>query len=276
MKKILIAFDGTNFSEAAFQFACKLNELQPVLLTGVFMPQVDYSYLWSYATAAGAGTGGMYVPLLEKEDADVVTENIKHFEEQCIKNGLKFRVHHNFYDFALPELKKESRFADVMILSGELFYKGVQSDHYEYLRDALQVAECPVLIVPEKYEFPQKNILAYDGSEEAVYAIKQFAYIFPELALNETIIVFAEDKEEKDFPSKQNITELAAQHYPNLSFNKLDINPKKYFASWIDDNKNSILISGSFSRSVLSQMIKRSFVSDVIKEHKVPVFVAHK
>ena len=39
MKKILIAFDGTHFSDGAFEFARRVNELQPILLTGVFLPQ---------------------------------------------------------------------------------------------------------------------------------------------------------------------------------------------------------------------------------------------
>ena len=41
MKKILLAFEGSHFSEGAFEFARKLNELSPVQLTGVFLPQIE-------------------------------------------------------------------------------------------------------------------------------------------------------------------------------------------------------------------------------------------
>ena len=41
MKKIILAFEGTHFSEGAFEFARKLNELRPILLTGVFLPQTE-------------------------------------------------------------------------------------------------------------------------------------------------------------------------------------------------------------------------------------------
>ena len=37
MKKILLAFDGTHFSNGAFQFARELNELEPALVTGAFL-----------------------------------------------------------------------------------------------------------------------------------------------------------------------------------------------------------------------------------------------
>ena len=69
MKKILIAFDGTQFSEGAFEFARALNELSPVLLTGVFMPQVSYANLWSYS---GAMAGLMFVPMIEEEEGELL------------------------------------------------------------------------------------------------------------------------------------------------------------------------------------------------------------
>lgn len=277
MKKILLVFDGSNFSEGAFEFVRQLNEIQTVLVTGIFVPQTDYSSLWSYASAVGAGTGTAFVPFIQEEDTGKVADNISHFEAMCQKNGMQYRVHKDFYDFVLPELKKETRFADVVVLSGELFYKGViESNSFEHLSEALHAAECPVLIVPEKYDFPENTILAYDGSEASVYAIKQFSYVFPELASNATLLVYADEEKEKNFPSKDYIVELATQHFPDLTFYKLDLNPKKYFNTWISEKKGSILVSGSFSRSTFSQAFKKSFAADIIKEHKLPVFIAHK
>ena len=275
MKKILLAFDGCNFSEGAFEFVRRLNEIQPVLVTGVFVPQVAYSNVTSYSPAAAFA--GAYVPLVDDDDTEVVEENIHRFETLCRKNGMQYRIHKDFVDFALPELKKESRFADVLIISGELFYKRfIELDHYDYLRDLLHVSECPVLVLPEKYQFPVNNILAYDGSEESVYALKQFAYIFPELTLNKTLLVYAQDNDERDFPSKEYIVELATQHYKKLIFYKLDMHPRKYFSTWIKNEKGPLLISGSFGRSAFSQVFKKSFVADIIRDHKVPVFIAHK
>jgi len=276
MKKVLLVFDGSNFSVGAFEFARRLNELEPILLTGVFLPQVDYANLWSYAAAAGTINTG-YIPLIEEEDAGMVNRNIFHFEELCQKNGITYRVHKDFYSFTLPELKKESRFADVILLSGELYYKGVvESNQFDYLRDTLHATESPVIIVPETYQFPENTILAYDGSAESVYAIKQFAYIFPELTKNPTLLVYAEGEQDKDFPSKQDIFELVAQHYKDLTFSRLEVDPRKYFNTWISERKSAILVSGSFSRSAFSQTFKKSFVADIIKAHKIPVFIAHK
>lgn len=276
MKKILLAFDGSNFSEGAFEFVRRLNEMEPVLVTGVFVPQVAFVNGSTYSPAAAFA--GAYVPVLDDEDADITNKNVDRFEKLCKKNSINYRIHKDFIDFALPELKKESRFADVLIISGELFYKRfIELDHYDYLRDLLHVSECPVLVLPEHSPFPVNNIIAYDGSEEAVYALKQFAYLFPELAVNKTLLVYAQDKNDsKRIPSKDYIVELATQHYKELTFYKLDMNPKKFFSTWIKNEKGSMLVSGSFGRSAFSQIFRKSFVADIIKDHKVPVFIAHK
>lgn len=275
MKKILLAFDGTHFSEGALQFARKLNDRQPVLLTGAFLPQVDYANLWSYS---GGGTAGeSYIPLVEDADAEAVQQNIKRFESFCHTNSIRFRVHKDYFNFTLPDLKKESRYADLLIISSEVFYKqaGINESN-DYLKQALHDVECPVIIVPEKYDFPQSNILSYDGSESSVNAIKQFAYLFPEFTGHPTLLVYANNKNENEFPDEQNIKELLSLHYPQLSWMKFEANPKIHFATWISEKKGAILISGSFGRSGFSMMFKKSFITDVISDHRVPVFIAHR
>lgn len=273
MKKILIAFDGTQFSEGAYEFACRLNELQPVLLVGAFIPQVSYANLWSYA---GAMAGPSFVPLLEAEDTEAVQRNIARFEALCQKDGIAYKVHKDFYDFALPELKRETRFADLLIISSEKFYENLAGeDPSEYMKDALHASECPVIVVPEHFDFPNRNILAYDGSDSSVFAIKQFAYLFPEMSDNETMLVYSKDKETK-LPYESFIEELAGQHFHDLRIMKLENQPRKEFQNWVCKNQNAILVSGSYGRSFFSQMMRKSFVSEIISVHKLPVFITHR
>ena len=40
-------------------------------------------------------------------------------------------------------------------------------------------------------------------------------------------------------------------------------------------NKNAMLISGSFGRSAISQLLRRSFAEGVIEQRNMPVFIAH-
>jgi hypothetical protein len=272
MKKIIIAFDGENFSEGAFEFALKLHELKPILLTGVFLPLTTFSNLWNYTAANGA----VYMPVMEERDTETVTKNIARFEKLCQHNGIDYRVHEDSENFSLQELRKESTFADLLILGSESFFESLGTETPNgYLQEALHDIKCPVLIVPEKFSFPKSIVLGYDGSEDAVYAIKQFAYLFPELCDREVLLVFASEDETDDFPDKILIEELAARHFSNLTLCKLDFNPKKFFGTWISVKESVLLVSGSYSRSALSQLFKKSFINEVISQHELPIFIAH-
>lgn len=274
MKKIILAFDGTHFSAGAFEFARRLNDLQPVLLTGVFLPQVELANLWSY----GHSIGTPFIPLIEGSESAQIQQNIEKFEKLCQHNGIEYRVHKDIFNFALPELKNESRFADLVILGSEVFYEnmGTKNGPNEFLQDALHDLTCPVILVPEKFEFPESIILAYDGSQSSVYAIKQFAYLFPELCNRETVLVYVADNAKKSFPEEMQMNELVARHYPNLTMFKLEINPRKFFNIWVQDKSSAILVSGSYGRSGLSQLFKKSFITGVIRDHRLPIFIAHR
>lgn len=275
MKKILLAFDGSHFSEGAFEFAKKINERKRILLTGVFLPQVDYANLWSYS--GGGMSGNTFIPLLEDEDAEAVAKNIERFKLACLKNDIEFRVHNDFTEFALPGLKKEARFADLLIIGCESFYENFGKDEpNDYLTETLHSIECPVIVVPEKFTFPKHNILSYDGSEASTFAIKQFAYLFPELTGNETVLVYFNEDGGSKIPDQVNIQELVSRHYPGFTVTKLNFDASKYFSTWLEEEKPGILVAGSFGRSAFSRMLKKSFVSGVIKEHSVPVFIAHR
>jgi hypothetical protein len=272
MKKILLAFDGSHFSEGAFEFASRINEQQNILLTGVFLPLVDASSLWSYS----GGTDRGLIPLLEADQSEEVIKNIERFKTLCQKKNIEYRVHTDYLGFALPELKRESRFADLVILGSESFYQSFNNgEPSDYLKDALHDAECPVLVIPEKFDFPDNNILTYDGSDSSVYAIKQFAYLFPELSVNKTTLIYLNESD-KPIPDESNVEELVSRHYSNLTIFKLELPSSKYFSTWVSEKKNAILVSGSFGRSFMSQMFKRSFVSGAIRDHKLPIFIAHR
>lgn len=270
MKKILLASDGSNFSEGAFEFASHLNKIEPILLTGVFVPQVDTSNFWSYSV----GVPPAVLPVWE-EDSGEEQKIIERFKDLCEYNNIRCKVHDDYFGFAIPEIKRETKFADLLLIGSQKFYHNLGEGMNDYIVNILHKTECPVLLVPETFIFPQSNVLAYDGSDSSIHAIKQFAYLFPELCDNPTLLVYCEEKDQI-IPEKENMRELAAQHFSDLQILKLEIDPKKYFGRWVAEKRNSILISGGFGRSVLSELFRKNFVADIIKEHQMPVFIAHK
>jgi hypothetical protein len=273
MKKIIIPFDGGHFSKGAFSFVNSLHEMKHVLLTGIFLPEVDYARFFFFPTAFAAP---VYIAGIENFQEENIDTNIEQFAQACQRNLIEYRIHKDLFGSSISQLTKETRFADLMVIGSEAFYtNGIVDGSYEYLKDALHTTECPVIIVPEKFNFPSNIILAYDGSASSVYAIKQFANLFPELCNLKTIVLYAED-EKHSLPDQVLIEELAARHFENLTITKLNSNHKNEINNWISEHQDSLLVSGSFGRSGFSEIFSRSFIIDIIKEHATPVFIAHK
>jgi nucleotide-binding universal stress UspA family protein len=44
----------------------------------------------------------------------------------------------------------------------------------------------------------------------------------------------------------------------------------------VAEQDSVLLVAGAYGRSELSGMFRKSFLAEVIAEHKVPIFVAHK
>lgn len=275
MKKLIIALDGEHFPQGAFEFAKYLNQQSPVLLAGVFLSPVDYSKILAFSGIDGVTLLPEW--LLQNDDETLVNRNIVHFREACEKEGIDFRVHKDNNLMALSSLVDETRYADLLLVSSDLFYKNVSNRQPNiYLEEVLKKAECPVMLVPEKFTEPKQLVLAYDGSESCLFAIKQFAYLFPELAKTETVLLSISTHPEDEIPEYSLVTELIAAHYPNLQLNHLAMPHKSAFTAWMNQQPESYIVMGAFSRSVISELFRKSFASRVIQENKMPVFVSHK
>jgi hypothetical protein len=274
MRKIIITFDGVHYPKGVLEFARRLNEREPILLAGVFIPAIDASSYWSYAAGEA---GGLFVPFVDPAKAETVKANISSFKTFCAQHAIDCRVHEDYDDPNLPALVKESRFSDLLIVEGEQYYQYIgEREPNSFLRETLFLVECPVLIIPENFEFPDSNILAYDGSKSSAYAIRQFAYLFPEFCSNRTLLIYANEEESDEIPDEEYIEELAARHFKDLTLMKLHLNANQYFATWAADKKSSVLVTGAFGRSSFSRLFKKSFITEIIRDRQLPVFIAHK
>lgn len=272
MKKIIVPFDGDHYSAGVYSFANGLNNITPVLLTGIFLAEADYARYIFFPTAFSAP---VFVPHLQAFEEEDINNNVEHFSKFCKDNFIAYKVHKDMYDSAIPVLNKETRFADLMLIGSETFYKnGIAYGSNQYLKEALHKTECPVVIVPEKFEFPNRVILAYDGSASSVFAIRQFTYLFPELCDKKAILIYTGDDED-EIPDQLLIDELVSRHFRDVSTIKISGDDSKHFEHWLDKQPNPLLVCGSFGRSVVSELFNQSFVMDIIKKYKTPVFIAH-
>jgi hypothetical protein len=270
MLKLSIQFDGGHFSDGAFQFARQLSEVTPVSLTGSFLRQSDFVNIWNPAPM------GDIPPVIFEDEQAAEAETIARFKAACEASKISYHIHTGVNSIGYPAMKKQTRFSDVFLVGSEVFFNNVSEElPNRYLKDLLHIAECPVIVVPETFQFPSTIVLAYDGTETSVYAIRQFANLFPELSDRKTILAYA-GHEDDEIPDLDYIKEFAACHFSNFGFVKVNAGGRKGFNNWLKTIKDPMVISGSFGRNDVFQAVKKSFLTDVIHDHNAVVFIAHK
>ncbi len=195
---------------------------------------------------------------------------------QMQQHFIRHQLHEHDTRWDKQILEKESRYADLVLLSGELFYADINIRQPNvYLHEALYGAECPILVIPESYQQCDHLFFAFDGSKESMFAIKQFSYLFPNLTDLPAEVVYIKDENSAAIPDVEHLRRYARQHFESMGLSKLQFKASRYFATWIGEHKQVMLITGSYGRSMLSYMTKRSFAEQVVQEHKIPVFIAH-
>jgi len=273
MKKIIVPFEGPNYPEECLELVRALNAISPVRLTAVFAPEVDYSQIWS---VTGGMAGATYLPDLGDED-QIVAESSQRLEDFCKGHSIQMFIHKDRLDFALALIRRETRFADLLVLDGQHFFENIDDRQPNaYMKEILHTTECPILLVPAKTVIPGKIILAYDGSASSVYAIKQFSQLFPEFSGLPVTLVYLRESKEAAFPDRENIEELVSGYFTDLRLLQLEVDHKDFFFRWLPEQERPWLVTGSYGRSDLSQLFSRSFIAALIREHKIPVFTAHR
>ena len=143
------------------------------------------------------------------------------------------------------------------------------------MQEALHGTECPIVVVPETFKDVEHLAFAYDGKKESVFALKQFTYLFPQFVDLPAEFVYMRDEEKDDIPDLKLLEEYTRFHFNCMAASKLHFDPKKYFSTWIKNKKNALLVSGSYGRSIVSNILRRSFADKIIHDHANPVFIAH-
>jgi hypothetical protein len=272
MKQLLFISAGKVFPEGAFAFLQFLRQQESFHVKGLFFSPLDYNGIYSASYVPGPDT---YVRTKDKE-RQAVTEHKAIFARRCEQANIHFQLHENDEPWSKQLVSKESRFTDLVVVSGETFYAELDAQEPNlFLHEALRETESPILVVPEKFSGFNEVFFAYDGSKESLYALKQFSYLFPQYSTLTAEVLYIKDEQSDTLPDVDLLKEYVGVRYDNIGFSKLHFKASELFPTWIGDKQKVLLVSGSFGRSSLSYMTKRSFAEKVIRDHRLPIFIAH-
>jgi hypothetical protein len=272
MKKLLLPFEAGHYPRELLDFIANLQPMAPVQLTAAFVRESDY------ASLAGVRELPAAVPVSCYGDEErMLRYNRRRLEQYCENLGIRLTVHADGEDFALACLRRESRYADLMLINSTHFFEDLDNDQPNaWMKEMLHGSECPVLLMPDKISLPGELILAYDGSAASVFAIRQFAYLFPEFCRVQATLFYVNEDPAAKIPEEEAIRELCALHFKKFRVVKGRVRSAGFYDSWLGMMSNPWLVTGSFARSALSHSFSASFSKELIMQHRVPVFVAHK
>ena len=277
MKKIIAAFDGLKYSETTKDYAIYLAKQTSTHLVGIFMDDPLYRSFSIYELLVKQGVSEDKIKIYEEKDKNIRATAAKQFEEACQGSGLEYSIHHD-RDIAIKELKHESIYADLLIInSSETLSHYTEKLPTRFIRDLLGDAQCPVLIVPEKYDPIQKIILLYDGEPSSVHAIKMFSYLLPQLKHLDTEVISVNPEDSTlHMPDNKLMKEFMKRHYPTAKYTVMkgwaEQEIKKYLKKSPD---NSLVVLGAYRRGTVSRWFRESMADVLMKEVKLPLFIAH-
>ena len=277
MQKIIVAFDGLSFSESANTYAIELAKLNNAYLIGVFLDDRTYTSYKIYDLVLKDGVSEKKIKNFRELDRLKRESATLNFEKSCQHAGLQYNVHHD-HNVALQELIHESIYADLLIVDEKETLSHYDEKHpSRFIKDVLADAQCPVLVVPENYKKIEKVVLLYDGTPSSVFAIKMFSYFLPNFKTLPIELLSIKDIED-DFhlPDNRLIKEFLKRHYNQINFFVLkglsDVEIINYFSN---ASQNFLIVSGAYRRSDLSRWFKTSIADILIKNLKLPLFIAH-
>jgi hypothetical protein len=282
MNKVIAVFDGLKFSQSTADYAIYLAKEFNTHIVAVFLQDIAYrseplgvDYWLPYYTESDM----KQLKVIEKKDEQIRAESILRLKKMFEANGVNFTIHQNKY-LAFTSLLNESHFADLIIIEETATFSNYdKKTPSRFIKDLLHDADCPVLLLPKKFRPVEKIFFAYDGSPSAVYAIRQFSYIFPALASQATEIVHITYKKDSNhLPESHLIHELLKRKYPAIrqKILKQDDEGQALLNYLRKEPSAYILVMGAYKRSAFSMLLHRSEADVLIKELKVPLFIAHR
>jgi len=281
MKRIIIAFDGSYYSESALEYAVHIAKSYNSQLVGLFiedMSVIEETFFLPRPPFSGAVPDFQIIEELKEENQDILQNNINRFLSHCEKeNELDFVL---FEDsgVAVEELLTESKFADLILIGYVSYFSNVSYiGEHNLVTDLLKDAHCPVLATPEHYQDVENIIFTYDGKASSIFAIKQFCYLFPELLNNSQVHLLSVIKEAgKLVKDEQKMQEYLTLNYPDLNAVDLSGEPIEEILHFAETVPGPLVVTGSFERRPFFDFLHKSVGEGIVKSKAVPAFITHK
>jgi hypothetical protein len=277
MNKLIAAFDGLKYSTCTRDLSIALAQKNKMHLVGVFLDDDTYKSYKIYELISREGVSEKRLKELELQDKEKRKQSADDFDAHCKKAGLPHSVHHD-HKVAIHQLKHESIYADLLLVdSRETFTHYEESKPTRFIRELLGEAQCPVLLVQGTFGPIKKVVLLYDGAPSSVFAIRQFSYLLPGYAgLPLSVLTVAPPDKSLHLPDNRLMKELTKRHWPHADYEvHHGLAEEEIMRQLAREDEGTLVVLGAYRRSNLSRWFRESMADLLMRETKLPLFVAH-
>jgi len=280
MQKIILAINSHQLKAYAIKYACHLASLSHSKLTALFieteaepMPEKKLSSIYS--------KGAVEQSLEENKTVLMdLDQGAHYFLKTCEAKGIRAEVFvkgrtTGHEGLVIDEIIGASRFADLLVVDPEISLDDKDEERPSHLlKEILSRAECAVVLPPVHFTETEEIVFCYDGSSSSVFAMKQFAYLFPRFSDKKVVLLSITDSE-PGIKDKAQVGEWLKDHYSQIGFETLEGNPGEELFKYFLMKQNIVVVIGAYGRTMLSHFLKKSAADLIIRVIDLPLFIAH-
>jgi hypothetical protein len=277
MEKILVLMDPINPGNNALNFACFLQRKTPSRVTCILLDNPET------ARPVHRDLHGFPVVFADPDfrknqiAAEASVEaHISNLKKEFAETGVDFERHY-IHPLHEEDIIRESLFADLLILDARMM-SGHASEESPtlFVREILAKSACPVIVAPENIEEPEEIVFCNNYTPDSIFAIKQFAHLFPQWQGKKLTILQIMVNNEKEKGAQIRLSEWLQNHFPDFRFEIFYGDVNHILFDYLFKRKNSFIVMGAYGRSALSTFLKKSTAGHLIKMISQPVFISHR
>ena len=275
MEKIIIAIDSQNLDENTVSFACHIAKLTGSKLSAVFLEDRRAARRLAFEAISEpvlTAEQTLLEATLEQTESHALREkNMIQFKELARGEG----VHSSIYlDKGVPakELIAETLFSDLLILDANAFGDIAGEPPSGFVKDIVHNAGCPVIIAPEAFNGIDNIVFCYDGGRSSLYAMKQFAHLFPGLGRQRAKVVDLHPDLTPPLDQARIVTWLKT-HYTAVDW--LAVRPDEAAAlfSFLGEKGDDFVVMGAYGKGLLSSFFNQDEQLGITRTTPVPLFI---
>lgn len=277
MEKIIVLMDPMNPGNHALDFACFLQRKTPSRISCILLDNPET------ARPVQRDLHGFPVVFADQDlrksqiAAEAkVEERISGLKKEFAVSGVVFKRHH-IHPLHEEVILRESLFADLLVLDARMMSgKASEESPTFFVREILAKSACPVIVAPESVEEPKEIVFCNNYTPDSIFAIKQFAHLFPQWQRKKLTILEVMVSSGKETNVQSRLSEWLQSHFHNFQFEIFNGDVNHILFDYLFKRKNSFIVMGAYGRSALSTFLKKSTAGHLIKMVSQPVFISHR